>query len=441
MAISLQPGSVTLVSTPAVSGPSARHTQHTRLAGPVGVPGEEAVTSNTARWLRWGQHALLAVIAVVCLTRAIAAGAHPAAEVAALLAFVAWYLVGIPLARRGLSGAAWFVILALLWGALVLVSPENVWLAFPLWLLAGHLLPLVGGVLISLLILVVVVVEPVRQGGVASFAAVIGPLIGMVVALGISRAQMALVRDGIERQRLITSLYAAQVETAALTDELARVQRAEGATSERTRLSRDIHDGIAQGFSSILLLARAARAEEDPARVRELLAHLESGAAEGLEESRRVVGALAPADLDEGGLVAALHRVTERFETESGVAAQVVTTGFVPPVPTTAEVALVRCVQGALANVRAHAHAGSVVVSLDGTDDGIRVDVVDDGDGFDTTDWTTRAPRSPGDGGYGLRATRARLRELGGRLALESAPGEGTALSAWLPVHTDGGTR
>ena len=80
--------------------------------------------------------------------------------------------------------------------------------------------------------------------------------------------------------------------------EVARDQRAEGASSERTRLSRDIHDGIAQGFSSIVLLARAARTEEDPQRVRELLAHLEDGATRGLEESRRVVAALAPADLD-----------------------------------------------------------------------------------------------------------------------------------------------
>ncbi|WP_277451973.1 sensor histidine kinase [Janibacter sp. DB-40] len=432
------------MSTPAVPGPAARQTRHTRPAGPVGVPGEETVAGGTARWLRWGQHALLAALAVVCLTRAVAAGAHPAAEVGALLVFVAWYLAGIPVARRGVSGPVWFVVLTLLWGVLVLVSPENVWLAFPLWLLAGHLLPLAHGVLISAVVLVVVVAEPVRQAGTTTFAAVIGPFIGMVVALGISRAQMALVRDGIERQRLIASLYAAQEETAALTDELARVQRAAGATSERTRLSRDIHDGIAQGFSSILLLARAARGEDDPARVRELLVHLESSAAEGLEESRRVVGALAPADLDEGGLLAALHRVTDRFATESGVSARLVTTGAVPPVPTTTEVALVRCVQGALANVRAHARAGSVVVSLDGSAEVVRVDVVDDGQGFDSTDWTTRAPRSAGDGGYGLRATRARLRELGGGLALESAPGEGTALSAWLPVQSyspDGGIR
>ena len=106
--------------------------------------------STTARWLRLGQHALLAALALVCLTRAVAAGTHPAAEVGGLLAFVAWYLVGLPLGRRGVGGGTWFVVLTVLWGVLVLISPENVWLAFPLWLLAGHLLPLGAGIAASL---------------------------------------------------------------------------------------------------------------------------------------------------------------------------------------------------------------------------------------------------------------------------------------------------
>ena len=381
-----------------------------------------------------GQHALLAVLALVCLTRAVDSGTHPAAEVAGLATFIAWYLVGIPLARRGVNGGTWFIVLALLWGALVLISPENVWLAFPLWLLAGHLLPLGAGILASLAILVVVVVEPLRQTGSAPFAAVIGPLIGMVVALGVARAQMALVRDGLERQRLIASLFAAQEETAALTEELARVQRAEGATSERTRLSRDIHDGIAQGFSSILLLARAARAEQDAARLRELLEQLESSAADGLEESRRVVGALAPADLDEGSLTGAIRRVTDRFADESGVAARVDVGSTLSSLPTTAEVTLLRVVQGALANVRSHARATQVVVSLDESEDSVRLDIVDDGRGFDTGGWRSGTPDSVGEGGYGLRASRARLREVGGDLGVESAPGEGTAVSAWIPI-------
>lgn len=396
--------------------------------------------SRTTRWLQLGQHALVAVLVLVCLSRAVDAGTHPAAEIAGLVAFVAWYLVGIGLARRGVGGGPWFVGLVLLWGGLVLISPENVWLAFPLWLLAGHLLPLGAGVAVSVAVLAVVVVAPLRQTGSVSFAAVIGPLIGMLFALGVARAQMALVRDALERQQLIASLYAAQEETAALTEELARVQRAEGATSERTRLSRDIHDGIAQGFSSILLLARAARAEEDRTRLRELLEQLESSAADGLEESRRVVGALAPAELDEGSLAGALRRVTDRFAEESGVDARVAVGDALPHLTTTAEVTLLRCVQGALANVRVHAEATQVVVSLEATADAVRVDVVDDGRGFDTDAWWAAAPDSVGEGGYGLRATRARLREIGGGLGVESRPGEGTAVSAWVPsLTTDSG--
>ncbi|MDN5716703.1 MAG: sensor histidine kinase [Janibacter sp.] len=393
--------------------------------------------TGTSRWLRLGQHALLGVLALVCGLRAIADGAHPLAELTALAAFIGWYAVGPRLAGTGRGGTVWFVGLTLLWAVLVVVSPENVWLAFSLWLLAGHVLPLLPAVIVSLAVFVVVALEPVRATGEASFAAIIGPFIGMVVALGVAKAQQALVRDGMERQRLITSLYAAQEESAALTDELARVQRAEGASSERTRLSRDIHDGIAQGFSSILLLARAALAEQDPDRLREILRHVESGAAEGLEESRRVVGALAPADLDEGSLTGAVRRVTERFAQESGVTARVSVAGQLSSLPTTAEVTLLRCVQGALANVRTHADAQQVVVSLDETQDSVRVDVVDDGRGFDADLWAATTPGSPRDGGYGLRATRARLRELGGGLAIESAPGEGTALSAWIPLsHT-----
>ena len=175
-------------------------------------------------------------------------------------------------------------------------------------------------------------------------------------------------------------------------------------------------------------------AEEDPARQREILRHVESGAAEGLEESRRVVGALAPADLDEGSLSGAIRRVTDRFAQESGVAARVAVTGSLSPLPTTAEVTLLRCVQGALANVRTHAAADQVVVSLDETVDSLRVDIVDDGRGFDTASWWAEAPGSPREGGYGLRATRARLREVGGGLSIESAPGEGTAVSAWIPL-------
>src|SRR5699024_778265 len=104
-------GSVASVrTTPPSADPAPGHP---RRVGPVGVPGEEAVAGGTARWLRLGQHALLAALAVVCLTRAVDAGTPPAAEAAGLVVLVTWYLAGVPLARHGLNGTAWFVVLTL----------------------------------------------------------------------------------------------------------------------------------------------------------------------------------------------------------------------------------------------------------------------------------------------------------------------------------------
>ena len=91
------------------------------------------------------------------------------------------------------------------------------------------------------------------------------------------------------------------------------------------------------------------------------------------------------------------------------------------------DVALLRVAQSALANVRLHAHATHVRVTLSYAPDEVRVDVVDDGVGFDPT--TATAPPS-----FGLRAMRDRLDSLGGMLVVESVPGDGTALAATLTV-------
>ena len=104
---------------------------------------------------------------------------------------------------------------------------------------------------------------------------------------------------------------------------------------------------------------------------------------------------------------------------------------------TTHEVALLRTAQSALANIRSHARAARVVVSLDGSPHEVRLDVVDDGVGFDPA-ILDRPGADLTRGGYGVAATRARLTELGGGLIIESAPGEGTAVSAHLPLTNSG---
>lgn len=394
-------------------------------------------TGRTRSWgrlvtsLRIGQAVITVVLTVVGVVRSLADGVPVPWLLATALAFLGWYGGGLLLSSRTddrALAAGWLLGLTAIWLGAVALSPEFVWLAFSLWLLAGFLLRLRWAVLLSILILAVVIVAPLLHTGTTTYANVIGPLVGGIFALGISRGYLELVRDGRERRRLIASLVATQQEMAALQDELARTQRESGAAAERTRVSRDIHDTVAQSLSSIVLLARSA-AEHEDGRDR-VLAQIGALAAEGLADARRIVDDLMPAELDGSALSDALARMLERLTAETGIAATFHADEDLPALGLDAEVALLRTAQSALANVRSHAGATRVVVTLADAGDAVRLDVVDDGRGFDPSRLDAAGPG----GGYGLRAMRARLRELGGGLDVESAPGDGTALSAHLPL-------
>lgn len=361
------------------------------------------------------QHLVFLVLWLVCGFRSLTVATHPWWTGVVLLALLGWYVAGLALPRlaRPAAPQVWLLVLAGLWALSVVLSPENIWLAFSIWLLAGHVFRLVPAIAFSLLVLAVVVTAPVHHSGVWSVAAIVGPAVGGVFAVGISRSLILLVRQG---------------------DELAEAQHESGVMTERERLSRDIHDTLAQGFSSIVLLARAGEESADPARLRAVLEQIEQTAQDNLIDARRLVQALAPADLDDSGLVPALQRLLVRLAQETGVRTALDAEDF-PALSTTAEVALLRVAQSALANVRAHATATRVAVSLVEVDGTVRMDVVDDGTGFDAAAWESRTRGDVARGGYGLRAMRDRLSHLGGGLEVESEPGEGVALSAWLPLQ------
>lgn len=405
----------------------------------------------TIRRLVLVQHALFAVLTAVCVGRALSTASVSGPLLLSVALLVLWYAAGArsadthvdllvtsPLEDRPVralgTGGWWLLGLVLCWLVTVVVSPEMVWVAFSLWLLAGHLLPLRVAVPVSLLVLAAVVMGPWHAGEL-TVAGVVGPVVGGTFAVALSRGVHAVVRDSVERQRLVSSLYAAQEEAEVLHAELAATQREAGVLSERTRLSRDIHDTLAQGFFSILLLARASGATEEPGEHRRLLGQIERSAGEHLDEARRVVAALAPATL-ESGLHEALRRIASRFEDETGVRTELRVEGDVHALPLVVEVALLRTAQAALANVRRHAGARRTVVTLAEADTSVRLDVVDDGRGFDLATVAETAPSAGS--GYGLRASRERLRELGGDLQVESEPGAGTAVSASVPLGRPG---
>lgn len=219
---------------------------------------------------------------------------------------------------------------------------------------------------------------------------------------------------GDERARLLEELTAAQ-------DELAALHRDAGVTAERERIARELHDTIAQSLAGLVLLAQRTRRELAAGKLTDdTLALLEEGARDALTETRTLVAGGAPVELG-GGLAGALDLLAERFRRESGVAVSV-SVALDAPLHRDDEVVLLRCAQEGLANVRKHAKASTVAVSLEEGDDGVELRVADDGRGLD--------PAAIPDG-FGLSGLRERLKLAGGTLEISS--NGGTTITARVP--------
>jgi signal transduction histidine kinase len=258
--------------------------------------------------------------------------------------------------------------------------------------------------------------------GVGWAAAVVSGVVSFAFGLLLRASVSGVVARAEAQARLIAELEATRAE-------LAAASRAAGAAGERERLAREIHDTLAQAFTSVVMLLQAADAAigSDDVAARRHVASAERTARDGLAEARALVAAGQPDDVTADALPAAIGRVAERVAAETGLRIEVAVEGEPAPLRPTAEVALLRTVQEALANVRKHAQASAVVVRLAYGADAAAVEVRDDGVGFATA--SPPAP-SPSGGGFGLRGLRARLEELQGTVAVESAPGAGTTVRA-----------
>lgn len=390
----------------------------------------------TVRLMNVCQHVMAAALTTVGAVRAVLDGVPVLVAIVSGLALVSWHTAGSQLPARYLStrfAAVWLVGFALIWLVTVAISAEFVSVAFLLWLLAGHLLPVRWGLVFSALVLGVVILTPILHDGSTSYANIFGPTIGGVFAFGVSLGYLQLLRDAVTREELVASLTKAQAEMSELHDELARTQRHSGMIAERTRISRDIHDTVAQALSSIKLLTHVGSKRTEDRDAARTLSQVESMASESLADVRRIVAALVPAQLEDGALAVALQRMCTRLSDEHGIDVVLQVDHSLPVLPTNVEVALLRTAQSALANVRQHAEATHVVMSVIDAVDAVRLDLVDDGRGFDIAEWEQSSGHRSVN--FGLGFMRDRLRELGGELDIESAPGRGTAISASLPIH------
>jgi signal transduction histidine kinase len=223
-------------------------------------------------------------------------------------------------------------------------------------------------------------------------------------------------------------------ENAELHDQLLEGARAAGISQERERMSREIHDTIAQGLAGIITQLQAAEQTggDRNAETRHLTAATEL-ARESLSEARRSVQAMRPEVLEAARLPDAVKDVADRWSELHGVPVSVTTTGAATVMRPEIEVALLRTAQEALANVAKHAEATRVGLTLCYMEDLVTLDVRDDGVGFRPTS-NGRAAHPVTDGGYGLAAMRQRVEGVAGTLEIESEPRGGTAISATVPA-------
>ena len=384
------------------------------------TPHHTAATTRLDRWdLLWTVF-FYGVLAFATFN-AFAFGSHTRLAIGVIVTLVTalgvwhgvWRQPGSKMADR-----TYFVGAAVLWVALMAADPDFLILSLgvfaPLCLhdLAWGTVALVGtgGVWLW---------RQWTEGGSIPWNTVL--LVAMVVAfclLGVGYFGTVM-RQSRERQRLIEELRRIQ---AGLTE----AERQAGMMEERQRLARDIHDTLTQGFASIVMLLEAASASlEGDARSRRHVGRALETARENLAESRRLVRAMRPAVLTDASLTEALERLGAQLRDDTGIGVETVVTGAPRSLHPEVETALLRIAQEALANVRHHANASAVTMTLSYMDDPVVLDVQDDGIGFAQT---------PGDSGVGLAAMRERAAALGGTLTVESAPGEGTTVVAEIPA-------
>ncbi len=259
------------------------------------------------------------------------------------------------------------------------------------------------------------------HGGIAE-QPILLPMTAILIIFSLlaGRYTTQIIEQSKGRAALIEQLEASQAE-------VARLSREAGTAAERERMAREIHDTLAQGFTSIVTLTQAIESEmdTDPKAARRHLELAARTARENLTEARAMVAAQGPSALASDSLEEALRRQIERLTEEAGIEAAIEIDGPLPSLPMATEVVLLRGAQEALSNIRKHSRATRVSLRLSVVEGKVRLGVTDDGAGFDPAEPT---------GGFGLAGMRARADQVGGIVTCASEPGAGTTLELEVPA-------
>jgi signal transduction histidine kinase len=228
----------------------------------------------------------------------------------------------------------------------------------------------------------------------------------------------------------LKSLYRGlEQKVASRTAEVLQQQRQLAILEERSRVARDLHDSVSQSLYSVTLFSEAARrhlAAQNAPAAEQSLDQLIGASRQALKEMRLMVYELRPSELEDRGLIGALRQRLTSVEKRAGIDFSIeAPASLILPDPLEQE--LYSLAQEALNNALRHGNARSVKVSLQHRQEGILMEVSDDGVGFDPG-------RLQSSGGLGIRGMEERVHALGGQLLVESVPGAGTRVRVEIPV-------
>jgi signal transduction histidine kinase len=371
---------------------------------------------------------VMLTIAAVSLALGRVEGSRAVALGALAVLVVGYLLLGAPALadEHPRRAVGYLTVLVVVFAVLGWHAPELLFLLFlaypQVWFLVESPRP---GILWTLVLAIASTVGPAVgwTRGTEPLSGVVETLIGLSFSIALGLWVSRVLAQSRERATLIRELESTRAE-------LADAHHEQGALAERERLAREVHDTLAQGYTSIVVLAQTAAAQlpVDPDAAAERVALIEEVARENLAEARAMVAAFAPVALDSATLVEALERLTDRFGRETGLATRLDTAALADGgsrLTRAEEIVLLRGAQEALANVRRHASASAVVLRLSRIGDAVSVHVEDDGVGFDPSAAE----------GVGLAGLRVRAEEVGGAVDVASVPGQGTRVTVRVPVR------
>jgi signal transduction histidine kinase len=206
---------------------------------------------------------------------------------------------------------------------------------------------------------------------------------------------------------------------------------------ERFRIARELHDQVSQSLTGLTMSLTAAEeaGTTDPARVRAAITSLREVAEGTLEDVRKIIFDLRPTLLDDLGLIPAVRHYARTLLEAQGMEVRFQAAGFGQQrLPSAVETTVFRVAQEAITNVARHSHAHVVTIAVTLQDGVVRLQVGDDGIGFDAPALLAASGRRR----LGIAGMKERVTLLGGHLEIRSAPREGTVVTMVVPVSAGG---